>query len=192
MGYWTGEAGSQWSYGVFCDLYFSSGTEIIWLGPVYLFDGYWTYDTRIFSMDDSNVRWRSLRMRCNSFTARTVNETTDYKMTGGQLAWFDYNKIVNEGDTSQTFSNRPNCKINFNNNTNTLTYSGHVNPIVSGATKFTPMVVKKGDGTHIFNKTSEQLFASGATLNLSGTPSDFTEKNFMGAGDASHFYLVTS
>lgn len=192
IGYWTGEAGSQWSYGVFCDLYFSSGTEVIWLGPVYLFDGYWTYDTRIFSMDDSNVRWRSLRMKCKSFTARTVNENTDYKMTGGQLAWFDYNKIVNEGDTSQTFSNRPNCKINFNNSTNTLTYSGHTNPIISGATKFTPTVVKKGDNAHIFNKTSDKLFASGATLNLSGTPSDFTENNFMGAGDASHFYLVTS
>ena len=78
-------------------------------------------------------------MRCNSFTARTVNETTDYKMTGGQLAWFDYNKIVNEGDTSQTFSNRPNCKINFDNNKNTLTFSGHVNEI-SGETKFTIMV----------------------------------------------------
>ncbi len=192
IGYWTGEAGSQWSYGVFCDLYFSSGTEVIWLGPVYLFDGYWTYDTRIFSTDDSNVRWRSLRMKCKSFTARTVNENTDYKMTGGQLAWFDYNKIVNEGDTSQTFSNRPNCKINFNNSTNTLTYSGHTNPIISGATKFTPTVVKKGDNAHIFNKTSDKLFASGATLNLSGTPSDFTENNFMGAGDASHFYLVTS
>lgn len=192
IGYWTGEAGSQWSYGVFCDLYFSNEEGITWLGPVYLFDGYWTYDTRIFSMDDSNVRWRSLRMRCNSFTARTVNETTDYKMTGGQLAWFDYNKIVNEGDISQTFSNRPNCKINFDNNTNTLTYSGHVNPIISGATKFTPMVVKKGDSTHIFNKTSDKLFAAGATLNLSNTPSDFTESNFMGAGDANHFYLVTS
>ena len=192
MGYWTGEAGSQWSYGVFCDLYFSSGTEVIWLGPVYLFDGYWTYDTRIFSTDDSNVRWRSLRMRCNSFTARTVNEITDYKMTGGQLAWFDYNKIVNEGDTSQTFSNRPNCKINFDNNTNTLTYSGHANPIISEATKFTPMVIKKKDNSHIFNKTSDKLFAAGATLNLSNTPSDFTSNNFKGAGDAERFYLVTS
>ena len=131
-------------------------------------------------------------MKCKSFTARTVNENTDYKMTGGQLAWFDYNKIVNEGDTSQTFSNRPNCKINFNNSTNTLTYSGHTNPIISGATKFTPTVVKKEDNVHIFNKTSDKLFASGATLNLSGTSSDFTENNFMGAGDASHFYLVTS
>ena len=194
IGYWTGEAGSQWSYGVFCDLYFSSGTEVIWLGPVYLFDGYWTYDTRIFSTDDSNVRWRSLRMRCNSFTARTVNETTDYKMTGGQLAWFDYNKIVNEGDTSQNFSNRPNCKINFNNNMNTLTYSGHTNPIISEATKFTPMVVKKGDNTHIFNTTSDKLFAAGATLNLSKSsiPSNFTSDNFKGAGDAERFYLVTS
>ena len=131
-------------------------------------------------------------MRCNSFTARTVNETTDYRMTGGKLAWFDYNKIVNEGDTSQTFSNRPNCKINFNNNTNTLTYSGHANPIISEATKFTPMVIKKEDNTHIFNKTSDKLFAAGATLNLSNTPSYFTESNFMGAGDANHFYLVTS
>ena len=88
-------------------------------------------------------------MRCNSFTARTVNETTDYKMTGGQLAWFDYNKIVNEGDTSQTFSNRPNCKINFDNNKNTLTFSGHVNEI-SGETKFTIMVETHGDKKHIF------------------------------------------
>lgn len=192
IGYWTGEAGSQWSYGIFCDLYFSSGTEVIWLGPVYLFDGYWTYDTRIFSMDDANVRWRSLRMRCNSFTARTINGNTDYKMNGGQLAWFDYNKIVNNGDKSQTFSNRPNCKINFSNNTNTLTYSGHTNPIVKGATKFTPTVVTKGDTTHIFNKTADQLFAAGATLNLSGTPSDFTENNFAGAVDAGVFYLITS
>ena len=133
-------------------------------------------------------------MRCNSFTARTVNETTDYKMTGGQLAWFDYNKIVNEGDTSQTFSNRPNCKINFKNDTNTLTYSGHVNPIVSGATKFTITVDTHGDKKHIFKQEPDTLKASEATLDLSKSsiPSGFSASNFAGAGDAERFYLVTS
>ena len=193
IGYWTGEAGSQWSYGVFCDLYFSNEEGITWLGPIYLFDGYWTDNTEIFSMDDSNVRWRSLRMRCNSFTARTVNETTDYKMTGGQLAWFDYNKIVNEGDTSQTFSNRPNCNINFDNNKNTLTFSGHVNEI-SGETKFTIMVETHGDKKHIFKQEPDTLKASEATLDLSKSsiPSGFSTSNFAGAGDAERFYLVTS
>ena len=83
---------------------------------------------------------------------------------------------------------------NFKNDTNTLTFSGHVNLIVSEATKFTPMVIKKEDNTHIFNKTSDKLFAAGATLNLSKSsiPSDFASDNFKGAGDAECFYLVTS
>lgn len=199
IGYWTGTSGSQWSHGVFCDLFFSSGSEVIPLGPIYLFDGYWTRNENIFTVQDYS-QWRSLRMKCKSFTARTIAGNTTYIINGGRLAWIDYNKVVYNGTTGTNsdtyFNQRPNCNISLTTNDNgdtTLKYSGHTNPIVSSQTQFTPQITqKKDENAHIFISTADKLSTNGPTLSLVNGTYNSSTLSFLGGGDAAQFYIKTT
>jgi hypothetical protein len=60
VGYWTGDDGTVWSNGIFCDLFaVDKRKNISYLCPVYILDGYWTYASNTFSTSETtHSKWR--------------------------------------------------------------------------------------------------------------------------------------
>ena len=151
VAYWTGDGGSVWNSGIITDLYFAykdGDVQVVKpIGKVYMFDGYWTGDTRIFSTDTHGSRYRRLNLSCDSLSIRD----NEYSMTGGKLVWYDHNKDIN--NENQPIASRPHADMNLikkDDGSYDIEFSNFQNPIDSNLTKMAIRINIEGEDKPFF------------------------------------------
>jgi hypothetical protein len=133
LAYWRGASGTVWNNGAVCDLIAvfkepgATDFTIKHVCPLYLFDGYWTKNTKVFTSVAG--QWRRLKMKTTGdkdfkvTIIKNEGQPPEYKFSleNGKLIWEDNWK------TNEPESARPQCnfRLNNDNNGNRIVFSGH-------------------------------------------------------------------
>lgn len=98
VGFWLGDSGSQWSYGIVTDLFaiIKGEQEVHHLGYVNKLDGYWNMSVNppadeypVFTT--RAVRFRNLTLRADKVWCKKIGQNIEWFMEGGQWIWQDHN-----------------------------------------------------------------------------------------------------
>ena len=132
INYWSGDNGSQWSYGLVHNLLYYSGSQSYNLGRIQLFDGYWTGNKSgpyFYSVGKS--RWRRLSLTGENLQGSILansNTLQNIRAENCVLRWFDHNLEVKDNyekakeqyksdkdnvEKAAEIKNRPRCNFEF-------------------------------------------------------------------------------